>query len=360
MIPYVEIIGKYTLLPFAVVEPSQCWFELSYYDIGEFEVYCPATEVALNALRNGNYVRIPNKPYLWVIKSVQYTFNAEGARMIDAKGFEAKWIIGQRIIQTPWQLPTNLANAVFSLVDGNLGATAVSYRKIIGFVTESPRIAVSIDSTTQATRGNLWEFLSALLKANHCGSYCYYEDGEIHFQAFEGRDKTASILFAQSMDNLISADYFENSAERRNYIQIVSTHTENNQTDECVSQYPDTASSHPSTGIDRLEMTIASNISTKYKDEQGQEQETAFGSDLYKSWQVEEGKNQLAERKLITEFSGDIDLQFSQYEFEKDFFIGDLVKVRDEYFGYSADARITKYTFKQDEKGYGEEAEYGE
>ena len=360
MIPYIEVIGKYSLLPFALVEPSQCWFELSYYEIGEFEIYCRASESALNALKNGNYVRIPNRPYLWIIKSVEYTFNAEGARMIDAKGFEAKWIIGQRIIQSPWQLPTSLSDAVFRLVDGNLGASAVSYRRIIGFVTETPRIASSGDLAMQATRGNLWDFVAELLKSNFCGSYSFYQNGEIHFQAFQGTDKTASILFSQSMDNLISSDYFENSADKRNYVQIVSTQTQNNQTQECVSQYPDTPTSHPSTGIDRLELTIASNISTKYIDAQGQEQETPFGSSLYKSWQVEEGKNQLAEKSIVQEFSGEIDLQFSQYEFERDFFLGDIVKVRDEYFGYSANARIVKYTFKQDESGYGEEAEYGE
>ena len=359
MIPYIEVIDKYSRLPFAVVEPSQCWFELSYYEIGEFEVYCHASANALNALKCGNYIKIPNKPYLWVVKSVEYTYSADGARMIDAKGFEAKWIIGQRVILTPWQLPNDLAKAIRMLVDENLGVGAVSYRKVIGFLADSPNIGLEIDDT-QATRGNLWEFVSALLKANHCGSYCYYENGEIHYLAFEGKDRTEMMVFSQSMDNLISSDYFENSAERKNYAQIVSTQTEDKKTIECVSEYPDTPSSHPATGIDRLEMTIESNISTKYVDEQGREQETPFGSNLYKSWQIEEGKNQLSEKKMIVDFSGEIDLQHSRFEFAKDFFIGDMVKVRDEFFGYSGDARIVKYTFKQDENGYGEEAEYGE
>ncbi len=359
MIPYIEVIGKYSLLPFALVQPSQCWFELSYYEIGEFEIYCRADAKSVEALKMGNYVRIPNRPYLWVIKSVQYTYSADGARMIDVKGFEAKWIIGQRVILTPWELPTSLSDAVFRLVDGNLGASAVSYRKIIGFVTETPTMPDEIE-ITQATRGSVWEFVSALLKANLCGSYSYYEDGEIHYLAFKGNDKTETMLFSQSMDNLISSEYFENSANRKNYIQIVSTQTANDVTEECVSEYPDTPSSHPSTGIDRLETTISSNISTKYKDEQGQEQDTPFGSSLYKGWQVEEGKGKLAEAKLIQDFTSDMDLKNSRFSFEKDFFIGDVVKVRDEHFGYSANARIVKYTFKQDENGYGEEAEFGE
>jgi hypothetical protein len=35
------------------------------------------------------------------------------------------------------------------------------------------------------------------------------------------------------------------------------------------------------------------------------------------------------------------------------------VEITDEYFGYTAKARVIKYTFKQDASGYGEEAEYG-
>ena len=75
--------------------------------------------------------------------------------------------------------------------------------------------------------------------------------------------------------------------------------------------------------------------------------------------QQQEGKNQLAEKYIDIEFNAELDLQYSNYVFERDFFIGDMVKVRDEFFNYEAETRILKYIFKQDEKGYGEESEYG-
>ena len=75
--------------------------------------------------------------------------------------------------------------------------------------------------------------------------------------------------------------------------------------------------------------------------------------------QQQEGKNQLAEKYVEVEFNAEIDLEYSNYEFETDFFIGDWVMVRDEYFNYEEKVRILKYTFKQDATGYGEEAEYG-
>ncbi|MBO7170148.1 MAG: hypothetical protein J6W28_03110 [Clostridia bacterium] len=42
MIPYVEVLTwnaeKTALSASALVEPSECWFELSYYEIGQFEM----------------------------------------------------------------------------------------------------------------------------------------------------------------------------------------------------------------------------------------------------------------------------------------------------------------------------------
>lgn len=351
MIPYIEVIGKYSLKPFALIEPSQCWFELSYYDIGQFEIYCPATESNLNALKNGNYVKIPNKPYLWIIKNIKYTYSSSGARMISATGYEAKWLLKKRIIITPWQIPTNLDTAIYQLVNNNMGSGAVSYRKIVGFNVINSTLNITIEET-QATRGELWEFVKGLLKANLCGAYSTY-DGNINYQAIKGRNLTNTVIFAQSLDNLIASEYSQNSEDYNTYCQVVSTFTENEITTDYVQSYD-----LGGTNIDRNEMTIQSNLSTKYTDENGDEQETTPDSALYQGWQQQEGKNTLAEHIIRSEFSGEIDLKYSQYIFGTDFFIGDLITIRDEYFNISAQARILKYTFKQDQGGYTENADY--
>ena len=363
MIPYVEVIGKYNLKSFAVVEPSQCWFELSYYDIGEFEVYAPATESNLSALKKGNYIKIPNQPYIWVIKSVNYSFNSEGARMIDVKGFEAKWILNQRIILQPTSISTDLATAVYNLVIKNCGVNALSYRKIVGLNVRMPSFSITIDQT-QAPRGNLWEFIQSLLKANNCGCYMTYENEQLYFQAIQGQDKSSSIIFSQSMDNLITSDYFENSEEYKTFCRVVSTFSKEigvAGSDEKQSIDVDYIQDYDKGGsnIDRYEMLLESNLSTKYVDANGDEQEADPAGALYQSWQQQEGKNALSEQIVVTEFNGEIDLHNCQYEFATDFFIGDLLMIRDEYFGYEQATRVIKYTFKQDESGYGEEAEYG-
>ncbi len=349
MIPYLEIRDKYTLKALAPVEPQECWLELSYQDVGEFEIFCRASQKNLKVLQKGRYVTIPNKRFIWVITSVQYTFTAGGARMISARGYEAKWLLSKRCILTPKELQGTITNACYGLVNHALGTGADAARKIVGFTVDTNDLLIDI-SGTQAPRGNLMEYVNPLLKQYNCGSIVEFEGGALKYRIFTGNVKTSSVKFAQSLDNLLASDYLTDDAKKATNALIVSTVDDVDYT-----QIYDTGA----TGIDRAEILVESNISTKYEDANGTEQETTPDSALYQGWLREEGKNKLTEHITVEEISGEIDIANSSYTFDVDFFIGDMVRVQDEYFNFYVNTKISKYTFKQDANGYGEEAEYG-
>lgn len=350
MIPYVEIKDKYTLKTIGQpIEPKECWFELSYQDVGEFELYCKATSENLAMLKKGRYVKIPNKRFIWVITSVRYTNTAAGARMILAKGYEAKWLLNKRCILTPKELYGTITTAIYGLVNHNLGTGANAARKIVGFTVDTNYLPIDI-SGTQAPRGNLLEFVNTLLKNYNCGSIVEFVNGVLKYRIFNGKIKTQSVRFSQSLDNLLSSDYLTDDTELATSALVVSTVEDVDYT-----QTYDLGA----TGIDRAEVLVESNISTKYEDANGVEQETLPTSSLYQGWLIEEGKAKLAERITTEEINGELDIENSIYEFDTDFFLGDRVRVQDEYFNFFVDPTITKYTFKQDASNYGEEAEYG-
>lgn len=348
MIPYIEILDKYTIKPFAIVEPNECWFELTYYDYGEFEIYCRASTKNLRNLKKGHYVRIPNKRFIWVITSVRYTYNAEGARMILISGKEAKWLLKKRVIQNPLELQGTITSAVYGLVNNNIGTGAATSRKINGFTVGTDNLLIDI-SGTQATRGNLLEFTNNLLKTYNCGSQVIYENGALKYQILNGVVRN-NVKFSQSLDNLLSTEYFTNDEDIATNALVVSTVE-----DVDYIQPVDTGAE----GIDRAEILVNSNLSTKYTDADGVERDTTPTSDLYKGWQIEEGRNELSKYISIEEISGAIDLVNSKYMFDSDFYVGDIVKIQDEYYGFSINARITKYTISQIGIKYNEEAEYG-
>ena len=358
MIPYVEIRDKYTLKTVALVEPQECWFELSYQDVGEFEIFCRASKANLNALQKGRYVKLPNKRFIWVITAVRYTFTAGGARMISATGYEAKWLLYKRCILTPKELSGTITNACYGLVNHNLGEGANAARKITGFKVATNNLLINI-SGTQAQRGNLLEFVNPLLKTYNCGSIAEFVGDKIVYRIFTGGVKTGSVIFCQSLDNLLTSEYLTNDAEKATFSLVVSTiETEQADGSKKDIEYPKEYN-NGATGVDRAEIFTESNLSVKYEDANGEEKETTPDSALYQDWLYEEAKNKLADHTTVEEISGEIDIANSSYTFDEDFFIGDMVKVRDEYFNFSINTKISKYTFKQDANGYGEEAEYG-
>lgn len=357
MIPYVEIIRETadgSLKTFSFIEPSECWFELKYHGFGEFELYCPATKKNLTALKKGYYVKIPNRRFGWCITSVQYDYKAEsGVRMISAKGFELKWLLKKRIIQKPVQLSTNLFQAVHGLVNANIGEGASPERKLPFFKSVQNSESITIPDT-QAPRGNLGEYVDTLLTAHSCGFTAFFEKGgantyQIIFEAYKGQNRANSVRFSQSFDNLLSSSYYSSDEDVGTFALVVSKIDDVDYTKEV-----DTGA----VGSKRNEILVESNLSTKYEDANGEEKETTPTSTLYQGWQEEEGKNKLAEHTTKEEVSGEIDLQNSLFAFDEDFFLGDLVRVQDEYFDFYLDTRIAKATIKQDSSGYGEEIEY--
>lgn len=349
MIPYVEIRDKYSYKTVALVEPQECWFELSFNEVGECQIYCRASQANLKALQKGRFVTIPNKRFIWYITTIKYTFTAGGARMISATGYEAKWLLSTRCILTPKELSGTITSAVYGLVNQNLGAGASTARKIEGFTVDTNDLLIDI-SGTQATRGNLLEFVNTLLTSYNCGSQVVFEGGKLVYKIFTGEVKNRSVRFSQSLDNLLSSEYLTDDANKASYALVVSTV-------EDVEYSKDYSKGE--TGIDRAEIVIESNLATKYEDANGNELETTPTSALYQGWLLAECKNKLAEYITLEDVKGEIDIANSLYEFDTDFFIGDTVGVQDEFFNFSINIKILKYTFKQDANGYGEEAEYG-
>lgn len=352
MIPYVEIIDKNTLKVTALIEPQECWFELSYYDVGECELYCVALSTNLANLLKGNYLKIPNKPYIWVITSLIYSY-VDGVPMIDAKGKEAKWLLNKRVIRAPIELPNQVALAVEQLVYNNLGAGAATVRQIAGFNVYTSGITTALIDT-QGARANLLDFVNNLLKTYNLGSIVLYQNEQLVYKVIQGQDLSASIRFSQSLDNLLESNYFTDDSNLGTNALVVS-----NVDDVDYWQVYDEGQ----TGVDRNEILINSNLSTEYTPQGATDPvklDLTNPTDLalYYSWLQQEGRTGLAEYVEQNEVSSTLDLVNSNYEFENDYFIGDLVGVIDEYFNYNAAARIIKFTIKQDSKGYGEEAEY--
>ena len=358
MIPYLEVLDKYTRKRFEIIEPSEFWSELSYYGVGEFEIYTKATNRALASLVNGNYIKMPNKPYLWVIEKVEKLTDADNGVMISATGREAKAILANRIISKQTQLATDLKTAVNALINNNAGATATALvRQITGLVVEDSEVSQAIEET-QVSYENLLSYTDELLKAYECGAKLRIgEDKSLLYKIYKGRDKSATVIFSQMFDNLLSGNYSIDESNYRNFAYVGGQ-------GEGSERVFDTVQAEEASGIDRREVFIdAKDISAKYTDAAGEEKEldltTTAGRNTYKGWLRERGKKDFAKYRREEAFNGNIDTKGSNKVFGRDYDLGDIVRVQDNRIGAYILPRVLKWTINQTASTYEEKIQYG-
>ena len=357
MISYVEIRDKYSRLPFALVEPLECWFEITFYGVGEFAVRARASKTALAALKDGNYITLPHKPFIWLIEDVKPQYEAGRGYTLTATGRQAKQILGKRIINKQTQLSGDITTAVFGLIRDHAGENAGDVRKIDGLDTLTSAVTIPI-TDTQVSYANLLDYTDELLKAHEVGSELTITDAAaFRYKLYEGADRSGTIIFSQTFDNLISSEYSRSTRQQRTHFLIGGQ----GEGRERILQEYDSAPNLR--GIDRAELFVdAKDISSKYTDASGAEKEldltTAAGLATYKGWLTERGKAKAAEYTLVETFEGEIDAQNSRYVFGEDYNLGDRVRVQDNFLGVYITPRILKFTMRQDRK-YSELVEYG-
>lgn len=355
VIPYIEVISISSagFVPIQIVEPKECWFELGYTNVGAFEIYAPATRRNLECLRKGNFVKIPNFRYAWVITSIQYTFTAGGTRMISAKGYEAIWVLKKSVIEKNTYLYNTVDHAFTMLI---YKWFKPYYLNGYGYETNENTTSLNLTNVAIATRSNLLEFVHNFAKIYNCNIYSTYADNLIRFGIRQGEDKSSSIRFSQSNDNLLSFNYLSDDDKKANTVYVVAKVND--------IEYSTSYSTLPN-NAGKITVIKESSLSNKYEDENGNEIELNLTNESDKAAYLdllkEEGKLELVNHTTLTEISSTIDLKNSKYVFDTDYKVGDIVEVKDEFFNISTKQRIIKYTIRLESNGIVSEAlEFGE
>ena len=83
-----------------------------------------------------------------------------------------------------------------------------------------------------------------------------------------------------------------------------------------------------------------------------------YTNSIYQKLLNTDGKQAISEMKRIESFSGTINVNDGQYQFNRDYFLGDVVTIQDNTLGKYANVRILEATEVQDENGYTVEISY--
>lgn len=402
MIDYVEIyelqlneLHNRLVLMGVIDDFNSVIWKNTYYGVGEFEIYVPASMEKLEILKKGNYVLTPDggDDEIGIIERVEITTDHEKGIMITATGRMAKSILDRRIIYTPiydegeggngyiWHCqPLILKGKVDSLSAAIVAANAANptnpypqYLKgdrslpVLGW---NPRdawskypetITIETEDGTeeaekQVTYKNLLDYTDSLLEEYGLGAYLSLNRDEmlLHYKVRKGISRTREnhpegepIVFSQEMDNLISTDYVYDETSKKTTAIIGGegdgTERKNAFAYEWIS------------GMERREVFVdASSITTDVE-----EGEAPITLEDYRKQLETQGQQTISQSPAEETLNGVMDITNSPIKYREDFYVGDIVDMEDSRLGLATSVRILSVTEVQDENGYQIDIEYG-
>ena len=311
-----------------------------YFDSGDFEIYVRAGVDTAELLKEGHFVTRSDDDAVGIIEAVKITSDVENGDYITATGIMMDGIISRRVISKQTIVSGTVSECIYRLITEN----CVTSRPFPRFrMLEWPDAGTAL-YRAQYTGDNLKTAVVEICKARGIGNRVRLDARRTTFiyELYEGIDRSerqsenAHVTFSAEFDNIASAEYFLDTSAHKNFAyiagegegsarKITSTHS---------------GSAEPS-GYARREVWIdARDASTN-----GGE----VSADDYTAQLKARGSESLTESSVVESFAGEI-LNAYTYVYGEDYFLGDIVTVRDNY-GHALDVRITEVIECEDANG---------
>ena len=370
-IEYVEIRNENTeLLGILDTAQSIIWHSV-YFGVGDFEIYTQASPEALSLLQAGNLVTRPDDLEVGIIEKISIAHNQQDGRMITAAGRFAKCLLERRLIynlsgtvNTPAILRGNVETEVRRIVAENAISCPFDSRRNIpqlalGELANIPLRIVDSDgyaTQKQVSYQNLLQDTDELLQEYGLGATVILDESAklLRYVVYSGIDHSwnndagnAPIMFSKEFDNMTSSSYEYDATTEKNAALIGGE-------GEGVERFYSLIAGAQA-GLQRREMWVdASSLNRTYKDENDEEQ--TYSESDYRAMLDAAGTQQLNANNITEAFDGAIDIQNSQWQYNRDFALGDIVTTQDDDIGKYINVRLREVLEVQDENGYSIEA----
>lgn len=348
-----------TLAVFDVYE-SFIWTD-RYDEFGDFEaVFSPESDV-FQFMVPKNYIWRKDSEHVMIIKRVEITTDAQNGPSCTVTGESLESILKDRVIDKQTLINGNLQNGIKTLLNNTIISPSNSDRRISNFVfisTSDPDIT-KLTLNAQYFGENLYDVVAEVCYDNHIGfKVTLSDDGKFVFQLYAGVDRSYDqtdrpyIIFSPKYDNFLNSNYVYDIDNIRNVAYIMGeepdVEIEYEEDGEGnlvpvepipIIQYQIVEMTGSGKGLDRKEIFVdGSNLKTSYRDDEGNT--VYLNESEYRPQLIEKGKEELAEYYAEEVFDGEVQGDY-QWILGKDYFMGDIVQIENEY-GRSAKTRVVE------------------
>lgn len=352
-----------------------------YFDLGDGELYVPATAYNLSILRKGFYLAKVGSMMVCQIRKIELDTDAENGNYLIITGVDAKALLDQRIIWTTQTANGNAEAFMRKLVDISLITTTNSRRKMLKrdgtallALGEAQGFTEELDE--QVTYTNLGVKMREYCRKFGWGYNVIYNNGKFIFGLYKGQNKANSVVFSDDYENLAETVYIEDDTNIGNVAlvagegqgsararQFVGVYSGVNRYEIFVDAkdisrtitYADLVEAYPdgevvtSAGV-HYYVVDGEEIATVPSNSPEPNDNVTLTDVAYLQYLVSRGYDKLAEYGAVKSFEGTIEPN-TTFKYGVDYNLGDIVTVQND-FGITVQARITEVIEVYDDTGY--------
>lgn len=383
MIKSLHVLNSNRILPSSnniISDYTSIIWNTEYFGTGDFKMTIPATEKNINIVKSpdNEYISRPDDENIGVIERVLLKRGRDNPE-IEVSGRFIKSLLERRIVGRANVLVDDISSGketyfcerirsgsrvdseILRIVNSDIGETAGTHRSV-SFIklAPAPNIQIFFPSDRQSTGSSLLDFTDSILEEFGLGAKMIldFETKNFLYKIYKGEnrykdnlDGNRPIIFSPKLSNFINTERLKDSSGYKNAALIGGQ-------GEGVDRFYAGRGwdgvqdmTYVYSGIKRREMFIdARDVSQTYIDDYGNEH--SYSDLQYRDVLAERGKNYLSEAIVEESYSGEANPAASDYEYKKDYNVGDLITVVDEE-GSEFISRILSVTESQDsDNGY--------
>lgn len=331
---------------------SLIWTE-RYNGYGDFEFYTPVNRSILEVVNTIQkkmesgvdcYVWLKGSDTTMIIENFEITTDIETGNHLIMSGRGLESILERRIIWEQTVLNGKFQNGVQRLINNEIINPKILDRKISNFVF-SPLEDDYITSLTlraQYTGDNLYDVILTLCDVYHLGfNVSLDSNNNFIFSLKHGEDrsydqeKNPYVIFSKNYENIIDSDYLESIKTLKNVTLVAGEDVGTSRRTRIVGS---------GSGLSRRE------VYTDARDIQSETEDGTLTNSEYNDLLDQRGSENLSENIYTKVFTARVE-PTKTFVYNKDFFIGDVVQIVNEY-GIESKVMVSEVIRSQDTSGY--------
>lgn len=321
---------------------SFIWSE-RYIGAGDFEIFTRRDTSLLDFLKKDNLIQYSKSNKLMIIESINAESDIENGDTLKITGKSLESILNRRIILEPIVFSGKLQNGIETLLNTNVIDPKNKKRKIDNFVFKKSTddYVSKIEIEYNWFGENLYDAIYDLCSAYDIGFRVLpIDDGGFEFSLYRGEDRSYDqeerpwVVFSPLYNNLKSTNY-TSSYENYKTVAIAIGDSED------PARFVEVGEKDKDSGLNRREVFV--------EDSEIHEIEEEEVNEKYEEQLKTSASLALLENKAVEAYDGEIEPNV-QFIYGKDFFLGDIAEIEDEY-GMKQKVRISEITFSHDETG---------